>query len=286
MGFEIAGCSKLTQAQCAEIEALQKSVYDAEGLQNGAWLSNEINFDRSVPCFFLGYADGALVSFLTLFLPTRQEGEVTAFTAIDQRGKGYFTALLRAAGAVLAENHVPNFLFALESKSETGMAYLQAHFPQAVHSHTEYRMFREPDVQPLAPHMTVRPVTQENLEDFMAVSVKEYGGDRMTVEAVLTSELRRAYLVYDGTKPVGVFELADGEALTLCGVAVAEEERGKGYGNTIVRAALNFAAEAGKRIELDVDSGNPPALGLYRKFGFRPTFEVQYWRAGIPIQMK
>ena len=281
MAFEILSCSALTQAQCVEIEALQKAVYGAEGLQNTAWLSNEINFDRSVPCFFLGYADGALVSFLTLFLPTRQEGEVTAFTSRKHRGKGYFSALLQKAGAVLAENRVPHFLFALEPKSETGMAYLRKHFPQAVHSHTEYRMFREPDAQPLAPNMTVLPVNEDNLGDFMAVSVKEYGGDRMAVEAVLTSELRRAYLVYDGTKPVGVFELADGDALTLCGVAVAEEERGKGYGNAIVRAALNLAAEAGKRVELDVDSENPPALGLYRKFGFQPTFEVQYWRAAI-----
>ena len=120
----------------------------------------------------------------------------------------------------------------------------------------------------------------------MAVSVKEYGGDRMAVEAVLTSELRRAYLIYDRKRPVGVFELADGDALTLCGVAVAEEERGKGYGKAIVRAALNFAAEAGKRIELDVDSENPPALVLYRKFGFQPTFEVQYWRSGIRSQMQ
>ena len=286
MTFEVLSLSSLTEVQRSEIEALQKSVYDAEGLQNTAWLSNEINFDRSVPCFFLGYADGALVSFLTLFLPTRQEGEVTAFTALEQRGKGYFTALLQAAANVLAEHRVPNFLFALEPKSETGMAYLRAHFPQAVHSHTEYRMFRESDVQPLPEGITARPVTKENLEDFMAVSVKEYGGDRMAVEAVLTSELRRAYLIYDRERPVGVFELADGDALTLCGVAVAEEERGRGYGKAIVRAALNFAAEAGKRIELDVDSENPPALHLYRKFGFQPTFEVQYWRAGIRSEMQ
>lgn len=32
-------------------------------------------------------------------------------------------------------------------------------------------------------------------------------------------------------------------------------------------------AEA-EALELDVDSANPPALGLYRKFGFTPVFEV------------
>lgn len=281
MSFTVEPLSALTPAQCGEIEALQTSVYAAEGLQNTAWLSNEINFDRTVPCFFLGREDGALVSFLMLFLPTRQEGEVTAFTALSARGRGYFTALLRAAAGVLRAQRVPDFLFAVEPKSACGMAYLRKHFPDAVHSHTEWRMFREPDFAPLAPGISAEPVTAENLEDFMAVSVKEYGGDRMAVQAVLDSELRRAYLVRAGEKPVGVFEIADGEALTLCGVAVAEAERGKGYGNAIVRAALNMAFEAGKRMELDVDSGNPSALGLYRKFGFASTFEVQYWRSRV-----
>lgn len=281
MKLEILSLSALSEEQRAQIEALQAAVYGAEGLQNTAWLSNEINFDRSVPCFFLGYADGALVSFLTLFLPTRQEGEVTAFTALGHRGRGYFTALLQTAAAVLHAHGVPNFLFALEPKSEGGMAYLHSRFPQAAHSHTEYRMIRESDTEPLPPGITVRPVCADNLEDFIAVSVKEYGGDRMAVQAVLDSELRRAYLICDGEKPVGVFELADGDVITLCGVAVSERERGKGYGKVIVRAALNLAAQEGKLVELDVDSENPPALNLYRKFGFHPTFEVQYWRASI-----
>ena len=26
---------------------------------------------------------------------------------------------------------------------------------------------------------------------------------------------------------------------------------------------------------------NPPALNLYRSFGFAPTFEVEYWRVSV-----
>ena len=279
MSLKIVSCSVPTPMQCAEIERLQAAVYAAEGLQNTAWLSNEINFDRNVPCFFLGYEGDMLVSFLTLFLPTREEGEVTAFTALSYRGRGYFTALMDAARRVLRENGVPNLLFALEPVSRSGMAYLKKHFPAAEHSHTEWRMTCVPDHAPLPENITVERVTAEQSEDYVSVVLEEYGGDREAVLARLSAEERTTYLVRDAGTPVGVFALAEGEALTLFGVVTAENLRGRGYGNCIVRAALNMAHEAGKNIGLDVDSENPPALHLYRKYGFEPTFEVQYWRA-------
>lgn len=279
MSLKIVSCSALTPTQCTEIERLQAAVYTAEKLQNTAWLSNEINFDRDVPCFFLGYEGEELVSFLTLFLPTRGEGEVTAFTAISHRGRGYFTALLDTARRVLRENGVPHLLLALEPASRSGMAYLKKHFPAAKHSHTEWRMTCVPNYVSLPENITVERVTAEKSEDYVSVVLKEYGGDRDAVLVRLSAEERMTYLVRDAGTPVGVFALAEGEALTLFGVVTAENLRGRGYGNCIVRAALNKAYEAGKNIELDVDSENPPALHLYRKYGFEPTFEVQYWRA-------
>ena len=48
-----------------------------------------------------------------------------------------------------------------------------------------------------------------------------------------------------------------------------------------MRAALTEAKNAGKSIELDVDSETPPALNLYRSFGFAPTFEVEYRHVSV-----
>lgn len=48
-----------------------------------------------------------------------------------------------------------------------------------------------------------------------------------------------------------------------------------------MRAALTEVKNAGKGIELDVDSENLPALNLYRSFGFAPTFEAEYWRVSV-----
>lgn len=281
MSIKIESFSELTDAQIAAIEALQSEVYAKDGLENTAWLSTEINFDRSMPCFFMGYENGVLVAFLTLFLPTREEGEVIAFTKAEHQGKGIFTALLKAACTVLLQYGVPAALFAVEPKSKCGMRYLEK-FPDRAYVRTEYRMESAPRKGDLQPGLSVRPVTADRVEDYLEISLHEYGGDRDAALAVVHSAIRKAYLICAEDVPVGVFELADGEALTLCGVVVAEKYRKKGYGNAIVQAAMNFAAAEEKKLLLDVDSENPPALQLYRKFGFAPTFEVQYYR--VPAQ--
>lgn len=283
MSLEVKSCAALTEPERAEILALQNEVYSGENLKNTVWLQTESHFDRTVPCFYLGRENDALTAFLSLFLPTQEEAEVTAFTKQSARNCGQFTALLHAAAKEMQVHGVPDFLFDLEPQSETGKAYLKKHFPNAVHSHTEYRMTREPAVFPLPENITVKCVTGETLEDYLSVSLRKYKNFEAAKEMLL-AENRTAYVLYVNGEPIGVFDLAGektDETLSLCGVAVKASERGRGYGKLLMRAALTEAKNAGKGIELDVDSENPTALNLYRSFGFAPTFEVEYWRVSV-----
>ena len=52
-------------------------------------------------------------------------------------------------------------------------------------------------------------------------------------------------------------------------VFVSQDARGEGLGRALMEAVLERARERGcKRIELDVDADNEPALALYRSLGF------------------
>ena len=75
--------------------------------------------------------------------------------------------------------------------------------------------------------------------------------------------------------------LCGGTGLYLDSFLRGEEALKNTEGDPQLRAALTEAKNAGKGIELDVDSENPTALNLYRSFGFAPTFEVEYWR--VPV---
>ena len=118
MSFTIRTCAALTERERAEILALQDEVYRAENLKNTVWLQTESHFDRTVPCFYLGYENGRLTSFLSLFLPTKDEAEVTAFTKISARNCGQFTALLHAAAKKMQSHGVPDFYSTLSRRAK------------------------------------------------------------------------------------------------------------------------------------------------------------------------
>jgi ribosomal protein S18 acetylase RimI-like enzyme len=64
----------------------------------------------------------------------------------------------------------------------------------------------------------------------------------------------------------------DPAVVGLYSVWVAPHARGRGAGDALVAAALTHARERGfRRVALDVGDANAPAIGLYRRAGFRPT---------------
>lgn len=116
----------LTPRQTEQVRALEQAACAPEALENGAWLSNELNFDRALPCFYLAWPqdapgpEDAPAAFLTLFLPTREQAEVVAFTHPAHRRRGYFKALCARAAARCRAAGIPEFLFAVEPRSAGG----------------------------------------------------------------------------------------------------------------------------------------------------------------------
>lgn len=292
--FHIEKSNRLSEQRKAEIRELERRVLEEESLQNTAFLDNELNFDREAPCFYLGYEGDRLVSFLTVFFPDQEDGEITAFTHPAYRRRGYFSALLREAAGDLKKLGVGRAVLCLEAESESGGAVLKR-LPEPFFLRSEYRMLQEStEVPPLREGLRVLPLSRQNRDEYYAISVPadlpggEEGADASEeegadfVEAVLASRTRRGYLLYDGETPVGVFDLeTEPDRLFLYGVAVAREYRRKGYGREIVRCALREGANLGKPVVLDVDRDNVPALHLYRSCGFETLFRMDYYACGI-----
>ena len=66
----ITATEQLSTSQQREVELLEAVVKDEEGLQSRLFLSNRLNCDNDLPCFFMGYQGHHLVSFLVAFFPT------------------------------------------------------------------------------------------------------------------------------------------------------------------------------------------------------------------------
>lgn len=102
---------------------------------------------------------------------------------------------------------------------------------------------------------------EETLDEWYMVSHIHHGNVLVLVDAA-----RR--------KTVGIAVLMrDWDELDKCYLAdfgIRADYRGKGLGSTFLRKVLDLVREEGfSRISLTVDIANEPAIGLYKKHGFR-----------------
>jgi len=82
--------------------------------------------------------------------------------------------------------------------------------------------------------------------------------------------IRGFFCVVDGKLVCNISCQRRGEAWTISDVVVLPEYRGKGYARELVRTCVaDIRARGGKKVSLDVVSGNLPAHALYQSEGFR-----------------
>lgn len=80
----------------------------------------------------------------------------------------------------------------------------------------------------------------------------------------------------------------DGEVHELAKMAVAEEARGRGYGDLLLEAAMEFSRRAGaRRMVIVSNTSLAAAIRLYEKHGFRRVpldTDERYVRADIKLE--
>jgi ribosomal protein S18 acetylase RimI-like enzyme len=147
---------------------------------------------------------------------------------------------------------------------------------------------RQPGVPHLDAALRLEAVTPRSAAACHALEQQAFGlSDQhaATRSAALAQALERgtlrAYLVRLGGVAVASARLssADGVA-AISGVGVAPLERGKGFGSLVTAVATRAGLAMGNRLVwLSVDERNQPALRLYRRLGYEPSFSWSRWGA-------
>ncbi len=271
----------LSKDKVEEICELELRCNKEENLKNRAYLSNEINFDKEIPCFFMGYKENRLVAFLTTFMPTSEEAEIIAFTDNEERNKGYFNSLFTTAEGVLLEAGVRKVLFQVEPQSMSGLKKLKKFQPNQW-ERSEYTMScSKCEISSLSKDLKYILLEEGNKDIYVNLSNDIFDEDEdysNLINAILNSEMRVAYMAYHEREPIGVFNLAYEDEQAYCyGVGICNKYRGKGFGKQLMKFALEEGLNHTKKIVLDVDSNNSRAYELYKKCGFKVDFQVDYY---------
>lgn len=271
----------LSDKQIKDIKALEDIVFKDEDLKNNAFLSNEINFDKKVPCFYFAYEKDKLVAFLNTFIPSSSEGEVIAFTHPQFRGRGYFKALFQCAKEELLEVGIEKVLLAIEPESKNGFAVLKR-FKEASWEHSEYKMLHNglEDI-PKYSHLNFIELDNLNREIYVGINLEAFPSleyNQNFIDTIIDSESRKGYIAYENEIPIGAFALKyEEEEAYIYNVGINSKYRGKGFGKELMGYAINKGLEKCDKVVLDVDSNNPIALNLYKKCCFRIDCQVDYY---------
>lgn len=225
----------LSKDQKKEIEELQKICNDIENLESKVFLSNEINFDKTLPCFFLAYEDDKLISFLTTFIPQKQEAEISAFTHPDYRRQGHFYELLEKAMKILKNAEVSNILFLIEPNSKCGKKVLKK-YPSAKWNRSEYTLSnKNKKIVSVSQDLNLKLVSAENKAICLKLTEEIFnmseGKNENFIQNAIESPDREAYIVYCSQEPIGTFNLNyEDNTAFIYGLGISPYYQQKGYG--------------------------------------------------------
>lgn len=274
----------LSEKVVNEVLNLERVCLNYDNLKGSLFLDPSLNFDQSIKSFFLFYHKGELISMLSMFIPTKQEAEISAYTLPKFRENGYFKALLSNAMEELRKFNIPDILFVCESPSIPGKKVLKA--LNAKYEHTEYFMrFNQASyVAKNSYRLLWLKAELKDLEKTILTSMRifddSYEDAKNLLEKCFESDTREQYLAVLNDEIIGIGSAnLEGEDVSIFGLGLVPEYRGKGFGKELLHLIIDNLLQRGRSdITIEVNSENANALGLYQKTGFYIEVAYEYYR--------
>ncbi|WP_147532856.1 GNAT family N-acetyltransferase [Bacillus marasmi] len=288
--MSIKSYNKLTKEIENQIRDIESKCKSFDQLKGNITLDSSINYAPEMHNIFLYFENSKLVSLLTIFMPTAEEAEISAYTLPEFRRKGYFSKLLHHATTELAKFKLKALLFVCEAQSKSGLELVKKLGAEL--DFTEYLLRYASETSMNTTHNQTRQISVQkaSLSDLEAlirlsqdIFEDEYEDAKSMIVKGLDSKQRTQYIASLHGKPVGlggVF-LEDSEAC-LYGLGILPEFQGKGLGKELLSVLIHELQQQGiKNIMLEVEGNNQTAFRLYRNNGFDIEAAFGYYRKSL-----
>lgn len=282
----IQATNTLNDHQLLEAKALIAICQKYDGTFRDPYLSNMLNFDPDMPAFFLYYEKGELVGLLTIYADD-QDVEVAILVHPNHRRQGIARALYGSfeketasypiesvtfqTERIFLENH-PDFAcnwgLVEDDETETWLGKDRRPYPLATVSNLDVL---------LADRSYQDQISQLKFQAFSEEHESREVVDRYVAKALKDPE-SRLYILLKNGQVIGTCTVdLSSNTNYLYGLAIAEHERGKGYGSYLAKSLVNQLIEQNdKEFQIAVEDSNVGAKRLYEKIGFVKQTQVVY----------
>ena len=276
----------LTDHQLLEVKALIAVCQKYDGTYRDPYLSNMLNFDPDMPAFFLYYEKGELVGLLTVYADD-QDVEVAILVHPNHRRQGIARALYGSfeketasypiesvtfqTERVFLEKHpefASNWGLVEDEETETWLGKDRRPYPLATVSNLDVL---------LADRSYQDQISQLKFQVFSEEHESKEVVDRYVAKALKDPE-SRLYILLKNGQVIGTCTVdLSSNTNYLYGLAIAELERGQGYGSYLAKSLVNQLIEQNdKEFQIAVEDSNVGAKRLYEKIGFVKQTQVVY----------
>ena len=276
----------LTDHQLLEVKALIAVCQKYDGTYRDPYLSNMLNFDPDMPAFFLYYEKGELVGLLTVYADD-QDVDVAILVHPNHRRQGIARALYGSFEKETASYPIESVTF------QTERVFLEKHPEFASNwglvedEETETWLGKDRRPYPLATVSNLDVLLadssyQDQISQLKFQAFSEEHESKEVVDRYVAKALKdpesRLYILLKNGQVIGTCTVdLSSNTNYLYGLAIAELERGQGYGSYLAKSLVNQLIEQNdKEFQIAVEDSNVGAKRLYEKIGFVKQTQVVY----------
>ena len=282
----IQSTNTLNDHQLLEAKALIAICQKYDGTFRDPYLSNMLNFDPDMPAFFLYYEKGELVGLLTIYADD-PDVEVAILVHPNHRRQGIARALYGSFEKETASYPIESVTFQTERIFLENHPDFASNWGLVEDEETEtwlgkdrrpYSLVNDSNLEVLLADRSYQDqISQLKFQAFSEEHESREVVDRYVAKALKDPE-SRLYILLKNGQVIGTCTVdLSSNTNYFYGLAIAELERGKGYGSYLAKSLVNQLMEQNdKAFQIAVEDSNVGAKRLYEKIGFIKQTQVVY----------
>lgn len=281
--------NKLNNHIMEEIREVERSCKEYDKLEGNLFLDTSLNFNQEIEGNILLYEEKKLVSFITMFIPTSEEAEISAYTLPEYRQRGYFKRLLTEAIEEIKKYKIQDLVFVCEPQSVDGIETIKKLKVEL--EFTEYFLrFKDlSEKRELSKNRSLKlyKAKPEDIENIISLSQdifeNSYEDARNIIIRTFEADSRLQYIAKLDEVLVGMGTVSfENDEASISGLGISTQYQGKGLGRDMLGLILSeLKREGAENITIEVDSDNEVAFNLYKKCGFEAEASFNYYRKRI-----